>query len=308
MNTFETIRQFISGWRFPVVIISVIFFSVLLMVATLLVPDSAGAAADFAEDFKVWCFGYDPATGEMEWAYVWMFLLQPFVLIGGVLLIWLEPLKEAWTQMPLKLVPYVGGAFVIVCCLGATLTLAVDAGPTAVDDTVFPADRIRTTHTPAPFALVNQEEDIVTLEAMRGRVVLITSVYTRCGYTCPLIMTQTKRAIAALSAEEQAGLNVVAITMDPEHDTPEVLHTLTQTHGVEAPSFHAVTGDSATVNTILDRYGFSRTWDPDSGIIDHVNLFLLIDRQGKIAYRFSLGDLQERWLVDAMRVLLNEEV
>ena len=307
MNTFHAIQHFVSGWRFAVVMISVIFSCVVLMAAILLIPESAGAAATFAEDFKIWCFGYDPATGRMEWAYVWMFLLQPFVLIGFMLMIWLQPLKEVWAQKPVKIVPYVVGAFLIVCTLGATLTPLMDAEPQAVEAASFPADRIRTAHTPPAFTVINQDEEEVSLEALKGRVVLITSVYTRCGYTCPLIMGQTKRAVGALAPGERDGLTVIIITMDPVHDTPEVLRTLTQNHRVEAPFFNAVTGDSANVNNLLDRLGFSRTWDPESGIIDHVNLFVLIDRQGRIAYRFSLSDLQERWLVEALRVLLSED-
>ena len=41
-------------------------------------------------------------------------------------------------------------------------------------------------------------------------------------------------------------------------------------------------------------------------MIDHANLFLLLDREGRIAYRLSLGDQQERWLVTALQVLLRE--
>jgi len=41
-------------------------------------------------------------------------------------------------------------------------------------------------------------------------------------------------------------------------------------------------------------------------VIDHANLFLLLDRNGKVAYRLGLGDRQERWLASALRILLQE--
>jgi cytochrome oxidase Cu insertion factor (SCO1/SenC/PrrC family) len=50
----------------------------------------------------------------------------------------------------------------------------------------------------------------------------------------------------------------------------------------------------------------ARRRDGVSGVIDHTNLFLLVDRQGKLAYRFSLGPRQERWLGSALRLLLEE--
>ena len=42
------------------------------------------------------------------------------------------------------------------------------------------------------------------------------------------------------------------------------------------------------------------------GEIDHANLFILIDRNRKIAYRFSLGEIQEAWMIDAIQSLIQE--
>lgn len=294
------------GWRFPVVMISMLVFTMLLLVSVLLIPESASAASAFAEDFKVWCFGYDPTTGEMEWAYVWMFLIQPFFLIGLMLLVWFKPLKEVASQALLKMVPYVAVAFVVVCSMGASFTLLVDSENAPVDPTAFPAERIRTHHTPAPFALTNQDGDTVSLASLQGRVVLITAVYATCGYTCPMILAQTKRAVSQLAEEEKEDLTIIAITLDPEHDTPEVLKRLTNAQEVEAPFFNTLTGSPTDVNEILDRYGFSRSRDPETGIIDHVNLMILIDRGGLIAYRFSLGEQQEHWLTEALHYLIEE--
>ena len=58
---------------------------------------------------------------------------------------------------------------------------------------------------------------------------------------------------------------------------------------------------------MLDRMQIARERDPDSGVISHANLFLLIDRDGRLAYRLGLGERQQRWLVSALRVLLGEQ-
>ncbi len=42
-------------------------------------------------------------------------------------------------------------------------------------------------------------------------------------------------------------------------------------------------------------------------MIDHANLFLLVDRAGRIAYRLTLGERQQRWLTSALEFLLREE-
>ncbi len=95
--------------------------------------------------------------------------------------------------------------------------------------------------------------------------------------------------------------------MDPETDSPEVLAQLAKNHGMDAPLFRLVTGEPAEVERVLDRMEIARQRDPETGVISHANLYLLIDRQGRVAYRLGLGERQQRWLVSALRVLLREE-
>lgn len=121
-----------------------------------------------------------------------------------------------------------------------------------------------------------------------------------------MIMEQAKSAVARLTEEEQKEVAFVAVTLDPERDDPEALKRMADGQKVAAPRYHFLTGDSAEVNALLDRMGIERKRNEETGVIDHNNLFLVIDRQGRIAYRFSLGDLQEDWLVEAMRILCAE--
>jgi protein SCO1/2 len=122
-----------------------------------------------------------------------------------------------------------------------------------------------------------------------------------------VILNQTKAAIAELTPEEREGLRVIAVTMDPERDNPDVLGELAKNHGMDSTLYHLVTGDPAEVEPLLDRMQIARQRDPETGIISHANLFLLIDREGRIAYRLGLGERQQRWLTSALRVLLREE-
>jgi protein SCO1/2 len=95
--------------------------------------------------------------------------------------------------------------------------------------------------------------------------------------------------------------------MDPNSDSPDILRELAKNHGMESTLYHLVTGDPAEVERLLDRMQIARQRDPETGVISHANLFLLIDRDGRIAYRFGLGERQQRWLTSALRILLREE-
>jgi protein SCO1/2 len=81
---------------------------------------------------------------------------------------------------------------------------------------------------PAPeFSLLNQDGTELNLQRFRGKVVLMTFIYTRCPFPdyCPLMMKNFK-AVRRMIAEDLAlakQVHFISISIDPEHDTPAVL-------------------------------------------------------------------------------------
>ena len=63
----------------------------------------------------------------------------------------------------------------------------------------------------------------------------------------------------------------------------------------------------AEMNTLLDKLNIGRMRDDKTGELIHWNLFVLLDREGRIAYRLSLSQREQSWLTSAVRVLLAEE-
>lgn len=179
-------------------------------------------------------------------------------------------------------------------------------GQVKFEDLEFPADSLRTAEIPPVIELTNQFGEPFSLEATKGDVVMITALYASCPHTCPAIIQQAKRVAEELPEALRQDLHILGITMDPENDSPEALAELADMHGLEAPLFEFLTGDPAKVNAILDQFGILRERNLETDVIDHVNIYFLLDRQGKIAYRLTLGELQERWLQTALTVLLEE--
>lgn len=298
--------SFFTTWRFPALALGLILAYETIVLAMVLMPPVDNGIGRFAEEFRIWCFGYDPATGKSQPMYLFLMLTEPLVLgllLGGV---YFKQLREV-ARSPRRLLPYGGAALAFG---GLTLLALVGvSGRTPTDGELpFPGERIRTTHTPPAFTLIDQEGAPLGLDELRGQVVILTSVYASCNFTCPMILYQAKEAVGSLSEEERRALTVVAITMDPERDTPDVLKELAEGQGVSAPDFRLLTGPSDEVNALLDHLGFARRVDEETGEIDHQNLFLVIDRAGRIAYRFTLGERQSRWLQTALKQLIAEEI
>lgn len=300
----SAIHRFFASWRFPVATLSLLVSYKLLMLFMLLAPVGDSAFGQFAEEFKTWCFGYDPATGHMEPMLVVMMLSEPLVLGAIVALIWWGPLGEG-LRNPKQLWPTVAASLLLVA--GGALAMAkLGGGDPPAGELPFPAEELRTSYAPPRFELVDQEGQKVSLAQYRGKVVILTGVYATCGYTCPMILRQAKRAVAAVNEAERAEVAVLAVTLDPSRDDPKAMAKMAQGQQVSAPTFRLLTGDPGVVNDLLDRMGIERRRNPETGVIDHTNLFLVVDRQGRIAYRFSLGERQESWLIRALEHLLRE--
>lgn len=299
----QQLERFLAGARFPVIALSFTAAYELLLAAVLLAPPGQDGFAAFAEQFRVWCFNADPATGRMDVAAPLAFLLPPLLLAGLCAALWIEPLRAARRRPRQLALDAAAGVLVMgLCAAGFAFT-----GETPPQGELpFPAEALRIAAHPPELRLVDQSGAQVDLAALRGRVVVLTAVYATCTNTCGRILAQARDALDELAPDERDEVRVLAVTLDPEHDTPGVLAGLARAHGLDDATFHLLSGPPDQVERVLDRMDVSRQRDPVSGVIEHANVFLVIDPEGRIAYRFTLGDRQQRWLVSALHVLLEE--
>jgi len=299
----EALSRFFGGAAFPTFALAVLLLYEGALISLALVPPADTGLGAFAADFRTWCLGVNPATGRTDWAYAIGMISPPVLAAGVVAWLWGGTLATLRAQ-PSAMVRPLLAALVVVAGGGALFAAA--APGSAQGELPFPAEALRTDYGPPALRLTDQTGATVDMTELRGKVVLLTGLYTSCTRTCPMIMAEAKQIVRELNDEERAGLRVVAVTLDPAHDTTPVLAELAGAQGLAPPVWHFVTGDTAEVERTLDRMEIARTRDRATGQIDHANLFLLVDRRGRLAYRFALGRRQERWLATAVRMLLHE--
>lgn len=293
----------LGGFRFAALVIALLAGFSLLIGLVLIVPEDAGVFGAFARDFKVWCLSYDPATGEMPIMLAAMMVSELALFASVVVFFWWGPLRRAWRRQRRALFRWSGSGLLLALALSVLLVVLADPRADAAEPTL---GALRTAHTAPALRLVDQDERPVDLAELDDKVVLVTAIYATCGYTCPMIMAQARRAVASLTAAERADLVVLALTLDPHHDTPEVLRQLAAAQSLSSPTWRFLTGPPAEVEATLDRWDFARRKNPETGQIDHANLFVLLDRHGRIAFRLTLSTEREAWLADALRLLIAE--
>lgn len=298
------IGRWMAGWPFPVLSLGMLLTFVALTAAMLVVPSGETGLTAFADEFRIWCFGYNPATGRMEPAYVVLMFVNPMMLAGLVAAVWSQEIKRGLREQRRAVLSVAGaGGVAILVATSGLLLFDIDNTPTEMP---FPAEQLRTSYPVPEFALIDHNGTPIVDDTFAGDVIMITSIYSCCPDACPLILQQAQRVVAGIDPELRRDLHVYGITMDPERDTPESLAGMARVHGVDPDVFHLLSGAATTVNPVLDRLGFERRVDPETGMIDHASLFLLVDRQGRIAYRLTVGDTQEEWLSTALNMLLRE--
>lgn len=151
------------------------------------------------------------------------------------------------------------------------------------------------------FTLIDQKREIVTLSALRGKVVAITFIYTRCPLPNFCFRASNNFGVLHRRFGDRMGKDLVllSITFDPEHDQPETLANYARTWTKDGTGWHFLTGPSADVKNLCRQFGVN-SWQ-DEGLLTHSLHAVIIDRQGRVAANLEgneytakqLGDLAE---------------
>jgi protein SCO1/2 len=139
---------------------------------------------------------------------------------------------------------------------------------------------------PAPdFALISQDERPVTLTDYRGRVVVVTFIYTSCPDVCPLLTATLAQVQDDLGNLFGTQIAFVSITVDPERDTTAVLKTYALDFGANLEGWVFLTGEAGALKDVTARYGIAVRKLAD-GEIQHTLLTSLIDRSGQLRVQY----------------------
>ena len=131
------------------------------------------------------------------------------------------------------------------------------------------------------FALTDQTGKTVRLSQMRGEPVAITFVYTRCpdATACPMTMAKFAKLNAALTREKLGRL--LAVTVDPENDTPAVLADYASKIGADPARWKFLTGDPRALARVAENFGV--LYYADHGKIVHSQAVAVVDPDGRLA-------------------------
>jgi protein SCO1/2 len=163
---------------------------------------------------------------------------------------------------------------------------------------------------PAPeFALTTQAGGPLRPADLKGKVLLVSFIFTTCSGTCPATthrMTWLQEKLRGRGLLEGDQVRFLSITLDPVRDTPDKLRDYMRLYEIEPAYWSFLTGEPGRVRQVIAAWGM---WarPAANGQLDHPSRIFLVDGRGRIREIYDLSFLKANWVAEDVELLLKEQ-
>ncbi len=154
------------------------------------------------------------------------------------------------------------------------------------------------------FRLTDQDGHPFDFAQLRGKVVALNFLYTRCPLpdVCPRLAANFAALQRSFRDRLGKDLAMISITIDPEYDTPAILRDYSRRWGAQDGAWFFLTGPLKEIDRISGLFGLV-SW-AEEGTLSHTSSTVVVSREGKLVaivegstYRLSqLRDLVQSQL------------
>ena len=113
----------------------------------------------------------------------------------------------------------------------------------------------------------------------------MTFIFTRCTATCPVLTPLMSLVQDRLGRDFGSKIAFASITVDPEHDTPEMLKLYAQMYGADLGGWSFLTGPPPVIADLTRRYGVYAVKDAN-GEVEHSFLTSIVDQRGILRVQY----------------------
>jgi protein SCO1/2 len=166
--------------------------------------------------------------------------------------------------------------------------------------------RLATIRTPPDFTLTAQDGKEFHLSDLRGKIVLVSFIFTTCNGTCPAT-THRMAAVADALAKDRLmdRVHLLSITLDPARDKPTVLRNYMRLYDVDGKNWTFLTGSPKQIDKVLSEWGM---WvrPGANGQLDHPSRIFLLDGRGRVREIYNLDFFRPAWVREDVQLLRKE--
>ncbi len=168
------------------------------------------------------------------------------------------------------------------------------------------ATRLPTLGPAFQFQLTAQDGTLLSLHDLRGKVVVISFIYTRCADVCPMLTVKLVAIQELLGNEFGKEVIFLSVTVDPEHDRPGILERYAKALGCDLTGWVFLTGTPVQITDVARGYGVYHETGSD-GDTEHNLLTSLVDREGALRVQYMGERFDPDMLLQDLQQLMETE-
>lgn len=163
-------------------------------------------------------------------------------------------------------------------------------------------------HTIPDFSFVNQDNQTITNKNYEGKIYVADFFFTTCPTICPIMKKQMLRVYEKFKENPKVG--ILSHSIDPRHDSVQVLKEYAARLGVKSKMWNFVTGEKTKIYEIGEKSYYITAGEDSTaaGGIIHSGAFILVDTKRRVRGVYDgTKETDVTKLLKDMDVLLNEK-
>ncbi len=171
-----------------------------------------------------------------------------------------------------------------------------------------PSAKVLQVGEPVPdFNLIDQNRDSVSLSQLKGKVVALTFIYTRCPRPDYCVRLSNNFGVLQRRFKSHMGQDLVLLTVviDPVHDQPNALKSYARTWKTDSRQWHFLTGPIADIQQLCRRFDMS--FYRDEGLYVHSFHTVVVSRDGRMVANLEGNDFTAQQLGDLIEAQTHSE-
>ena len=92
-------------------------------------------------------------------------------------------------------------------------------------------------------------------DLIKGKIVVVSFIFTSCSDLCPIATARLAEVKDKLGDAVGRDIFFISLSVDPEHDTPDMLKAFADAFGASAPGWQFLTGRPEDIDAINAKFG-----------------------------------------------------
>lgn len=162
------------------------------------------------------------------------------------------------------------------------------------------------------YSLINQDStEVIFPENIVGHITVMGFIYTNCPDICPMTTHNMYLTEKKLKEDGIGNVKFVAISFDPDRDSPEVLTKFAEVRDLDFNSWTLLTGSKNTINDLMKRFdvkaiktdeNIDEDGKPEYSMM-HTDRISLIDANGILRKNYKGSTLNIEELITDIKTL-----